>query len=245
MFDHVAMSDLVCDYWSVKDYIHSALASQAFVDEHKGELFTEVNKELGIYRRFYIDMEDLGLPGAQGRVYENTLDNWKKGPGLSELTVENVEATALSNDENSRGVDFIPLPDMMAQMTGISIDDEEAVVYPYVLTSSKREYGANAMFMPGVEETLNEHFPDGYVILPSSIHEVLVLNKPETMEELQSLNEMVRTINQAEVDPRDRLCDHVLMLKDGKLLQAWQEMAKEKVQEAKNVQSRRNSGRNM
>ncbi len=245
MFDHANLSNLVCDYDSVKDYIHSALANQEFVDEHKGELFTEVNKELGIYRRFYIDMEELGLPGAQGRIFENTLYNWKKSFGPSELTVKNVEATALTNDENSRGVDFIPLPDMMAQMTGMSIDDEEAAVYPYVLTSSNREYGANAMFMPGVEETLKEHFPDGYVILPSSIHEVLVLNKPETMEELQSLNEIVRSINQAEVEPRDRLCDHVLMLKDGKLLQAWKEMAKEKTHEAKNEQSRRNSGRNM
>ena len=64
------------------------------------------------------------------------------------------------------------------------------------------------MLYPDVLKKLADAVDDDLVIIPSSIHEVLLL--PERLAGTsRSLNEMVQEVNRQGVEPIDRLSDHV------------------------------------
>lgn len=69
----------------------------------------------------------------------------------------------------------------------------------YVVTSTDMEYGADVLRHPKVLEEIAEKLDSDLCILPSSIHEIIVL--PETMlEGNQNLTAMVRKINSEVVE---------------------------------------------
>ena len=78
----------------------------------------------------------------------------------------------------------------------------------YVLTNERRIYGAALLAVPGVMEKVDQLFPEGYYILPSSLHEVLIVEKDKNLS-AKELGEMVREVNRAEVSPQERLSDCV------------------------------------
>ena len=67
--------------------------------------------------------------------------------------------------------------------------------------------------LKGVHEKLGEDF----YILPSSVHEVLILKESDFPGSVEELKEMVATINREQVEPVDRLSDTVYRF-DGKKL---------------------------
>ena len=78
----------------------------------------------------------------------------------------------------------------------------------YYLTNSNIVNGAATILYPDILKTIGDKFQGNYFILPSSIHEVLLLkNDGETnVEELQST---VRSVNDESVPEGDILSDHV------------------------------------
>ena len=81
---------------------------------------------------------------------------------------------------------------------------------PEIMLVSNREmtYGAAAMFYPGVMEEVSREMGGNLFILPSSTEEVLVV-RAEDPAEYRDLETMVRQINASEVQPSERLSDHV------------------------------------
>lgn len=78
----------------------------------------------------------------------------------------------------------------------------------YTLTNPEKYYGAAAILYPGVMEKASALFPDGFYLLPSSIHEMLILPK-NGMAEPQALGEMVREVNRTGVEKEDILSDRI------------------------------------
>lgn len=77
-----------------------------------------------------------------------------------------------------------------------------------VLTTEKGRLGASALLYPGMKEKLGEVIGGDYYILPSSVHEVLILpDRGETAP--KDLARMVKDINENVVKPEDRLCNKV------------------------------------
>lgn len=76
-----------------------------------------------------------------------------------------------------------------------------------ILTNTEGIYGASSMFCPGVLKTLSEHFGGDMVILPSSIHEVILL--PAEGADIGKLSGIVASVNRTEVPEEDRLTDSV------------------------------------
>ena len=72
---------------------------------------------------------------------------------------------------------------------------------------------ASPEILKGVHEKLGEDF----YILPSSVHEVLILKESDFPGPVEELKEMVATINRDQVEPVDRLTDTVYRF-DGKKL---------------------------
>lgn len=84
----------------------------------------------------------------------------------------------------------------------------------YVLTNPQKSKGAAAMLYPGLLQSIAEATQSSFYILPSSIHEVLLMKEGNGMgaKELQS---MVTDINQAQVPPQEVLSNQVYFY-DGK-----------------------------
>lgn len=75
-----------------------------------------------------------------------------------------------------------------------------------VFTNEEMWNGAAGMMEPGFLNRLGKK--GDFYILPSSIHEVILLYDTKEFER-ESLNEMVRQINEEQVAPQERLADHV------------------------------------
>lgn len=76
-----------------------------------------------------------------------------------------------------------------------------------VITNKSNTFGASAILYPGMLEKLRERLGNEFYILPSSVHEVLAV--PAGRSDAECLAEMVRSINNTELDYDDRLSDHV------------------------------------
>ena len=85
----------------------------------------------------------------------------------------------------------------------ISLDDDLPL---FVLTISSMTMGAAVVFVPNVLEQIQQKMPDGFFVLPSSIHEVMIVPKSVGSDPCQ-LDEMVSSINEEQVDQEEQLSD--------------------------------------
>ncbi len=78
-----------------------------------------------------------------------------------------------------------------------------------VLTTEEGFLGASALFYPGIMEKVADAVGGDYYVLPSSVHEVLVI-PGEGMMTANEMAQMVKSINETQVEPQDRLCNRVM-----------------------------------
>lgn len=84
---------------------------------------------------------------------------------------------------------------------------EEAPMY--VVTNKKKFYGAACMLYPGLLKTFAEMRNSDFYILPSSVHEILLI--PFDLGVSEELSAMVREVNDTQVMPEEVLSDHVYL----------------------------------
>ena len=91
---------------------------------------------------------------------------------------------------------------------------------PILYVSEKsRNHGAAAILCRDVKKKLAEILGDPFIVLPSSVHEVLCLAcTEENADSIMSLSDMVREINEAVIDPMEQLSDCVWLCKKGRLI---------------------------
>jgi len=78
----------------------------------------------------------------------------------------------------------------------------------YVLTNTERMFGASGLLYDRLLFMAGEELEDDYYILPSSIHE-LILVPQKVVEDPEYFEWMVHEINENELAPEDVLSDHV------------------------------------
>ncbi len=78
----------------------------------------------------------------------------------------------------------------------------------YVLTNKKNVHGAACLFYPGLLKKLAEKLNSNFVILPSSVHEVILLTDRDNTTK-EELFRMVCEINRTQVDEMEVLSDAV------------------------------------
>jgi len=87
---------------------------------------------------------------------------------------------------------------------------KEEPPYIYVLTNERMLYGAICMLYPGVLERIAQKAGGDLYILPSSVHEVIVVPRREGMAG-EDLKKMVREINHTQLSPEEVLSDSVYL----------------------------------
>jgi hypothetical protein len=80
----------------------------------------------------------------------------------------------------------------------------------YYLSNVTRCRGAGVLFYPGMQEKIAEHFRESYYVLPSSVHEVLIVTE-KVGKTAQELENTVRDINHKFISREDFLSNKVLM----------------------------------
>ena len=88
----------------------------------------------------------------------------------------------------------------------------------YILTNKERRYGAGTIFYPGIMEQAQKLLGDNFYILPSSIHECILIPEEGNYDQ-DRLSEMVAEINEQHVDAREVLSDqaYYYLKKDGRI----------------------------
>lgn len=80
----------------------------------------------------------------------------------------------------------------------------------YVLTTRARMYGAAAILYSGELEAIAREVEDDFYLLPSSIHEIIILPKKYGTDE-EYLSQMVDEINHEQVDIEEVLSNHAYL----------------------------------
>ena len=137
-------------------------------------------------------------------------------PELQALAKENLsELTPSTFKSMNEVMAEMMLPQMIEDMGG---DREaaqqmlEAMMPPeekmFVLSNEQKLNGATALLDDKMMEQIAERIGGDFFILPSSIHETLIVPVDAGME-LHDLEMMVQEVNATQVAPQDRLSDHV------------------------------------
>lgn len=88
----------------------------------------------------------------------------------------------------------------------------------YVLSNRLRSYGAACVAYPHILEMIGQLLKKDYYILPSSVHEVVIVPCSAELD-LDELDEMVKEINDTQLDEEEVLSDHAYFVeyKTGKM----------------------------
>ena len=142
------------------------------------------------------------------RVKDDMLKMW----GISEEELHNKALVNMKNDGYNIKSMATVIKELMFNCDGCcdcTIEEIENVESEmYVLTNRSKIRGATGILNQELLEQFAEQCESNFYILPSSVHEVILLIEGESMD-VGELNEMVRQINEDQVPREDVLEDHV------------------------------------
>lgn len=179
--------------------------------------------ELLLQQRPYTEIEDLAVTyhilmgqGENGISSIPVTNEMMKSWGTD---AEELHKVALSNMKSLLPTTFRGMSSVMKAMVtgeeeGMALDgfdpSDEAM---FILSNRENMFGATAILDKGIMERIAEAVGEAY-ILPSSIHEMLIVPKTADMD-ASDLVEMVRTANESVVMPKDRLSNHIYRYEKG------------------------------
>lgn len=185
----------------------------------------EMNKEL-LENRPYTTIADLAviyviILDSEGKrtvtISKELFDMW-------EITLDELHQTAMKNlSEEDKGtlcpIDSVIKEIMLPNLIDLCKGDEQMAenilesrmpqnIPMYVLTNQSYLFGSAELLNPKFMDDVVNQLGENLVILPSSIHEMLVFRESEAMP-VHELRNLVRLVNQNQVSLEDRLSDQV------------------------------------
>lgn len=128
---------------------------------------------------------------------------------LWETNLNEIHELAKENTHKLLPAVFKPMRIVIEELLGNPCDNIiQADDIMFVLTNSLRSLGAACILYENVLFHIGNFLKENYYILPSSIHEVIII--PESQAPCkETLNEMILEINETQVEIEDVLSDHV------------------------------------
>jgi hypothetical protein len=169
------------------DEAKSKLKARLYNESKDAEVFRSA-EQYGFNDLIIIPYIDEIVPNGSAKVTKQLLDIW-------DVTEDEVIDIAMSNTtyEMMSMAEALRLPDCM-DMGGM-----------HVVTNERKSFGAIGVIL-GADE-IKAKFPNGYVVIPSSIHEVIILNGEEADDD-NFITSMIGDINGAMVAEEERLGSH-------------------------------------
>ena len=105
--------------------------------------------------------------------------------------------------------ELMPMNDVIIELLGDKAneyepDDEN---HMYILSNEQRHFGAACILYEPVLEDIGKILEDDYYVLPSSIHEVIILSAKYASSQ-RDLDDMIMEINNTQVSEEEILSDH-------------------------------------
>ena len=118
---------------------------------------------------------------------------------------------AFRNTPGLCGAELLIMDDVMRNLVCFrGLEGKTASMY--ILTNRQQCYGAAVILYSDVLKNFGERFGKDFYVLPSSVHEVLLIPEEDWMD-LESFHQMVREVNQAAVTEEEILADHAYFYK--------------------------------
>ena len=206
----------ITDFDSVKDRITCRLINAEQNAEYLADKPHTMVEDLAVTYHIAINNDEMGSMSAP--VTNKLLESYG-------VDVETLHKHAMDNMENLTPPTFksmtetmveMMLPDMM--QSGMSEEEARgtiAAMLPpaqdemmYVLSNANKLNGAAVVLNDRMMDQITEKLGGEFFILPSSVHELLVVPKTEQTD-LKTLENMVQEVNATQVSPGERLSDHV------------------------------------
>lgn len=144
---------------------------------------------------FYYSMEEVKFGRASILIHNSHMDMWNQ-------TADTLYQTAQDNMRRNMPELIVPLPELIYGMSGVRMEEDDMKVY--VLTNQEKMYGASAMLYSDKISKLAASLDSDLLILPSSVHEVLLL--PDDPDRKYILyRQMVKEVNTTQVEPEEIL----------------------------------------
>ena len=189
--------DNINDFEKVKPMLRARLYNKAT----KADVYRKANgfDDLIIIPYIELDMND-GVKGSIKVTYL-MVNLW----GVTKRTVidtavKNTKGKLIIEDVQEMMVQMMVEQGMPEDMTRMMTGSDDAPAM-YVITNRDKMFGAIQAVLG--REVLKKKFPNGYTIIPSSVHEVLLI--PDTNMDEENLREMIGDVNVQEVRPEEIL----------------------------------------
>lgn len=177
---------------------------------------TDMNREAlsMIPHRHFLDLAVVyyikvsGVAGDEGMASILIQNNYMEMWGQSEESLYKIAAANIRIDGEPVFMDMETLLQGVMPEGMSPLDGEKMDVKMYVLTNSDRTFGAVEIMDKNTLRGISEKLADDFIVLPSSIHEIIIIpsNKAPEYSELKN---MVLEVNVTQVDAEERLSYHV------------------------------------
>ncbi len=154
---------------------------------------------------FYILIEGIASRDMFCQITKKNLEKWG-------VTVKELYEAALENTPQLYPAKFQSIQEALGEAQEEELK-EITVSMPelpglFVLTNGKGTFGAAVLVYQGLLKSLAKRLGRDFIILPSSIHEVLLLTDTERQKEGE-LNQMIQEINKKVVSAEEVLSNHM------------------------------------
>ena len=199
--------DALTDYEQMKSKLTIEVVSKEANAEMLDKIPHQDMEDMAVVYRFVLGASDDGRSTIL--VTNNLIENMG-------VTPEQLHADAIANAPELRPAEIKGMSQVMFEMMGADqfemfgmpvatdIRDEQMIV----ATVSDKTCGAGVIAYPNFMENVAQEIGCDFYILPSSIHEVLVVPDKGDMT-LSQLQDMVREVNATQVAPNEKLTDNV------------------------------------
>ena len=203
----------IFDYEKMKDKLQVRICDREWNEERLADKVVTEHGDFDAYYAVNLKENENGIGSIPVTI--SLMNEW----GVS---AEQIQTDAMAADQN-RGVVLMDMNEMVKSMIfGGEPEnllheklDIEAIENPmFCLTNTQKMNGASLLLQEDIRKQIGECLGSDYFVLPSSIHEVLIL--PDNgMLEVPELNAMVKEVNETQVERQEQLSDKVQFC-DGK-----------------------------
>lgn len=119
---------------------------------------------------------------------------------------EEIRKLAMENTEKLLPYEFYTMRAMLEELGADMSEVRNDIMY--ILTNKIRCYGAAALLYEGRLEQIGRFLGENYFVIPSSVHEVIIIGEKDAWGGKESLENMIRDVNDTEIDPEEILSYH-------------------------------------
>jgi hypothetical protein len=202
------------DYDSIKDKLQMRICDPELNQERLEGKAVTMQGDFAAYYTVNISEGENGI--ASIPVTENLMASWG-------VDIGQIHQDAMAADKH-RGPALVSMEEMMTDMiygggnvqnlleNGGNVQDFDMPMF--CLSNESKMNGASLILHEDIRKQIGEFMNGDFYILPSSIHETLILPDDGNFD-VAGLNAMVQEVNETQVAPEDRLSDKVQFC-DGK-----------------------------